>query len=86
MIDKDVVKQQVDQVLASAGWEHIEAVILKHIAMVKDPARVSSSSRNDVYAREVRAGVLAGKALESVLNQIKLLGRINNINKDKDHE
>lgn len=74
-MDKDVKKIQIQQVIDSPGWVHIEAFIKERIALAKDATTVPSNSRNDVYAREVRAGVKTAEHLTNILKQINLLGQ-----------
>lgn len=74
-MDKDIKKIQIQQVIDSPGWVHIEEFIKQRIAIAKDATTVSSSSRNDVYAREVRAGVKTAEHLTNILKQIHLLGQ-----------
>lgn len=74
-MDHDLKKIQIQQVIDSPGWEHIELFIRDRIAIAKDATSVPSNSRNDVYAREVRAGVKTAEHLTNILKQIHLLGQ-----------
>ena len=85
-MDNDVRKAQIKSVLDSPGWDHIEGMIKDKMTFLKDPSRIKNNVRNDVYAREVRAGVKAAKHLQLLLKDIYLLSADTKPATTKDYE